>query len=294
MSESNDKKICILINTNNINITISDFLTKLGGSFIEDKYFITDIDIIKSIKKNENANIINNFVNYSGYIRYYFEKFGNISINNNNIKISMKNDNNNIKNKLKIPSIINNDVLIYENVNAIDFLGLLYNNPNDFCSDFYNIYIDIINCNYNKNYLPKINVFKSDNNAILPSKSRESDAGYDLSIIKEEKTFNELTKLYDTGIKLDIPNGYYVEIYPRSSLSKSGYMLSNSVGIIDQGYRGNIYIALTKIEKNSPDVELPFKCCQMILKKQIYSYIEETFEDLTLTGRNTGGYGSTN
>lgn len=42
--------------------------------------------------------------------------------------------------------------------------------------------------------------------------------------------------------------GYYLQVFPRSSLSKSGYALANSVGIIDENYTGNIFIALTKTE----------------------------------------------
>lgn len=291
--ESNEHIIKSLIDKNNLNMTILNFLEKIDGKFENNIYIIKNKTLINSINSCKKLDIINDFTNYIGYIRYYFEKFGNIQLNNNNIKITIKN-NNKISEKLKIPSIISNDLIIYENINCIDFLGLIYNNCNNFCGNFYNEYLNIINCKYDKFYYPKIKVYKSDKNAILPSKNRNSDAGYDLTIIKESKVFNSLTKLYDTGIKLDIPNGYYVEVYPRSSLSKSGYMLANSVGIIDQGYRGNIYIALTKIDEKSPDLELPFKCCQMILKKQVYSDIEEVFKDLTLTDRNQGGYGSTN
>ena len=121
-----------------------------------------------------------------------------------------------------------------------------------------------------------------------------SDAGYDLTIISLYKTFSNKTKLYDTGIKIDIPNGYYVEIVPRSSISKSGYMLSNSIGIIDQGYKGNLYVALTKIDDEMPDLTLPFKCCQLLIKKQIYSKFYETNEQLENSNRNIGGFGSTN
>jgi dUTPase len=71
-------------------------------------------------------------------------------------------------------------------------------------------------------------------------------------------------------------------------------MLANSVGIIDQGYRGNLYIALTKIDDSVKDLELPYKCCQMILKKQVYSIIEESKNDFSITDRNNGGFGSTN
>jgi dUTPase len=44
----------------------------------------------------------------------------------------------------------------------------------------------------------------------------------------------------------------------------------------------------------SEDLKLPFKCCQMILKKQNYCILEETKEDLNKTTRNEGGFGSTN
>ena len=121
-----------------------------------------------------------------------------------------------------------------------------------------------------------------------------SDAGYDLTIISIYKSFSSKTKLYDTGIKLDIPNGYYVEIVPRSSISKSGYILSNNIGIIDQGYKGNLYVALTKIDDEMPDLTLPFKCCQLLIKKQIYANFIETNKLLEDSNRNIGGFGSTN
>ena len=71
-------------------------------------------------------------------------------------------------------------------------------------------------------------------------------------------------------------------------------MLSNSIGIIDQGYKGNLYVALTKIDDEMPDLTLPFKCCQLLIKKQIYSKFYETNEQLENSNRNIGGFGSTN
>jgi dUTP pyrophosphatase len=117
-----------------------------------------------------------------------------------------------------------------------------------------------------------------------------------LTIIREHKRLTPDTALYDTGIQLEIPNGYYVEIVPRSSISRSGYILANSVGIIDQGYRGNLYIALTKINENSPDLltelRLPWKCCQMIVRKQVYSRLVAG-KEIEKSSRDTGAFGST-
>jgi dUTPase len=70
-------------------------------------------------------------------------------------------------------------------------------------------------------------------------------------------------------------------------------MLANNVGIIDQGYRGNLFIALIKINKECDDLVLPWKCCQMIVKKQIYSKLIISSDELTTSSRGIGGFGST-
>jgi deoxyuridine 5'-triphosphate nucleotidohydrolase len=209
--------------------------------------------------------------------------------NSNNIKIKYDNIENILKiaNYINIPyniDIINNYIIYDSGCNSLDFLGKIYNNYNHLCIKFYKSLLrKTVNCK----------VFKTDKNAILPSKSRESDVGYDLTIIKEVKKFNDKTILYDTGIKIEVEDYYYSKIVPRSSLSKSGYMLANSIGIIDNSYRGNLLIALTKVDEKSPDIELPFKCCQLIIEKQIYLDLYEVDDDFNDTDRKSGGFGST-
>jgi dUTP pyrophosphatase len=147
---------------------------------------------------------------------------------------------------------------------------------------------------YNINKKPSIKVYKTNKDAIIPSKAFEEDAGYDLTIISKIKDFNSKTSLYDTGIKIEVDDGYYTEIVPRSSISKFGYILSNSVGIIDNHYRGNLMVALTKIADDASDIVFPFKCCQLIIRKQISANLYEITDDtLTTTLRNEGGFGST-
>jgi dUTP pyrophosphatase len=143
--------------------------------------------------------------------------------------------------------------------------------------------------------LPVCKVIKTDQDAVLPSKLRASDAGYDLTVIKASKQWLHNITLYDTGIRICMDRGYYAEIVPRSSLSKSGYMLANSVGVIDENYRGNIYVALIKVDPDAPLIELPFRCCQILFKRQVHMDIvevhhEEGFND---TVRQSGGFGST-
>lgn len=191
-------------------------------------------------------------------------------------------------------------VIQYNNVNMIDLLGMIYS---DYECPYYNNYIYGYNNRDGGNSvsIPIIKVFKVDDEAVMPSKTRYSDAGYDLTIIREYKVLTSNTTLYDTGIQLEIPNGYYVEIVPRSSMSRSGYILANSVGIIDQGYRGNLFIALTKINAanaESPELTLPWKCCQMIVKKQTYSRLVtlvsgDAGKEIEASSRGTGAFGST-
>lgn len=279
-------------NTLNLYISNKDIIDNINNLLVNDLSEIISQDYINIIQ--------NNIDNSIGFIRALFEHYGLISYFNNlysiisheNIKLLET-----IKNIINIPSNIekgeNLYTLKYVDVNNIDFLGKLYANIDNYYYDehFYNNFINLLNCNIS---IPTIKVLKTCDNAIIPSKTRMSDAGYDLTIISIYKSFSNKTKLYDTGIKLDIPNGYYVEIVPRSSISKSGYILSNNIGIIDQGYKGNLYVALTKIDDEIPDLILPFKCCQLLIKKQIYANFIETNKELEDSNRNIGGFGSTN
>ena len=139
-----------------------------------------------------------------------------------------------------------------------------------------------------------INCIKTDSNAVLPSKAHDSDIGWDLIAIKEHKLINEDIIMYDTGIVVIPPKGYYLEILPRSSISKTGWMLANSVGTIDPDYRGNLYIVLTRVIKSMPKIELPFCKCQLVLRKiEKASLIEVTEQEIDITERGSGGFGST-
>lgn len=140
-----------------------------------------------------------------------------------------------------------------------------------------------------------IKVKKSDTNAVLPFKNNEEDVGYDLTIIKKsDKPPSGQTILYNTCIRVIPPEGYYTTVIPRSSIYKSGYILANSEGIIDPNYRGDIHVPLIKVDPTKPDLELPFRGFQLILKKFEKSFIVEDEEAfIEQTNRGEGGFGST-
>jgi dUTP pyrophosphatase len=250
---------------------------------------------INNTNFNNNAAILD-FPNFSNDFKLLFIR--GIYENNDNTNFIEITDNikpifDIIKNDLIINYDIINDNLIFIN-NIKNFINKIYSINNDLTI------FDFLKLNNIKNIIcyndkPTIKVYKTCDEAIIPSKAFEEDAGYDLTIINKIKDFNSKTSLYDTGIKIEIDEGYYTEIVPRSSISKFGYMLANSVGIIDNNYRGNLMIALTKICDDAPEIEFPFKCCQLIIRKQISANLYEvtTTDNLTSTNRNEGGFGST-
>jgi deoxyuridine 5'-triphosphate nucleotidohydrolase len=126
--------------------------------------------------------------------------------------------------------------------------------------------------------------------AIPPKRTRPSDSGYDLWLIEKEKTFGNVT-MYNTGVVVTPPSGYYFDMVPRSSIIKKGYMLANSVGIIDQGYTGEIKVPLMKTDPDAPELELPCKLVQLIPRKW-YPFEPVPVEEIMSTNRQTGGFGS--
>ena len=137
---------------------------------------------------------------------------------------------------------------------------------------------------------PVVDFTLTDSRAVVPSKGTTFSVGYDLTAISVYKKISERTTLYNTGVKVVPPEGYYTEIVPRSSLSKTGYMLSNSVGIIDPDYSDNLLIALTKVDDGLPDIQVPFTRCQLILRKCEFFSMKQV-SGITDTGR--GSFGST-
>jgi deoxyuridine 5'-triphosphate nucleotidohydrolase len=285
MSLINDynKRIREILTNNGVNINSNNTIININNN-----------DILNSIKSS-----IKNFNNFSdeckkGFIRGLYELNNELIISDNVKEIFNYIEEFILKDiKYEIIKNDNNEDVIYfiNKYNKFKFQKkIYYSKDNISLSD--NCFITKLSNNLN--YKPSIKVYKSDKDAVIPAKAFEEDAGYDLTIIKKIKDFNSKTSLYDTGIKIEVDEGYYTEIIPRSSISKFGYILANNVGIIDNHYRGNLMIALTKIADDAPEIVFPFKCCQLIVRKQIFANLYEITDDnLSSTVRNEGGFGST-
>lgn len=180
--------------------------------------------------------------------------------------------------------------------NALDFLGKLYDKATEYDYSIKKNYSYW--CRYGVSFFPSDvpnDVFvwsRTRTDAVAPSKERVTDSGYDLTIVDVVKKFHNKTTLYTTGIKVQPSFGWYLDVVPRSSIIKSGYMLANNVGIIDRAYTGEIMIALIKVDESAPDLELPCRIAQMIPRRIAHVDFVEV-DDIGQTTRNDGGFGST-
>lgn len=130
--------------------------------------------------------------------------------------------------------------------------------------------------------------------AQLPTKAHATDAGYDLYADRSEICVPDGLATYGTGIAVEIPEGYVGLVFPRSSICNKHLQLSNSVGVIDSGYRGEVMAKFNLINDGSDTYEV-YKIGERIAQLIVMPYPEVTFEEvdeLSDSDRGTGGYGS--
>ena len=239
------------------------------------------------------------------YIRGLFDSFGTVTSKtkiNKNLCISIKIDSqfiNIVVNTIKgiQYTCLTKDYIEYQGLNALEFLHRIYYKSHERYRNKFNYDKFVDWTTKPDNDISVLYFEKIDDKAVIPFKHRITDVGYDLTLIKLVKVYGTKTFMFDTGIKVKAPLGYYTKIVPRSSMIKSGYMLSNSVGIIDTGYMDTLKICLTKIDESLPDLQLPYTCCQLVLEKLNHFEVAElTYEPLVkdkITSRGFGSFGST-
>jgi dUTP pyrophosphatase len=129
----------------------------------------------------------------------------------------------------------------------------------------------------------------------IPEKSTIGSLGLDIKakLEEEEITIYPLDTIkIKAGFSLAIPNGYHAKIVSRSGLSSKGIVVSNSPGIIDSDYTGEICVLLTNTGKNPYKLANKTRVAQMFFDKNLDTeFIFVT--SLDQTERGAGGFGST-
>lgn len=160
----------------------------------------------------------------------------------------------------------------------------------------------------------KIKIKRLTENSVIPKYAKSGDAGLDLvatSLVMDEKG----NAVYGTGLAFEIPDGYVGLLFPRSSICNKNQSLTNAVGVIDSGYRGEVSMKFKPSEvyldnlstndviwhpkkDNQHEIvgETMYKVGDKIGQLIIIPYPKVEFEEvkeLSETDRGTGGYGST-
>jgi len=128
--------------------------------------------------------------------------------------------------------------------------------------------------------------------AKIPSYAKVKDAGLDLTAVTLDWE-TETQICYDTWLSVEIPPSYVGLIFPRSSIRNYELNLSNSVGVIDAGFRGSIKFVFNKLQGDESKIYATGeRIGQLIILP--YPVIEPAESDeLSETERGEGGFGST-
>ncbi len=135
----------------------------------------------------------------------------------------------------------------------------------------------------------KVKIKKLHPDAIIPQYAKPGDAGLDLTAVGVVADGGTLT--YKTGLAIELPPWHVALLFPRSSVYKTGQTLTNCVGVIDSGYRGEIMLKYT-LSPYAKEYEIGDRVGQLVIMP--YPRIDFVEADkLTPTERGFGGYGST-
>lgn len=144
----------------------------------------------------------------------------------------------------------------------------------------------------------KVKIKKLIPEAVIPKYAKPGDAGMDLVATSHEFEKNAAGRrmqVYGTGLAFEIPEGYVGLIFPRSSIAKTDLALTNCVGVIDSGYRGEVKFKFAIDGGSRATQESSYKVGDRIGQIIIMPYPAVEFEEaeeLSSTERGSGGFGS--
>lgn len=141
----------------------------------------------------------------------------------------------------------------------------------------------------------KVKVKRLNNEAVIPKYAHVGeDVGMDITATSWEYDAEYDRIIYHTGLAFELPKGYGMFIFPRSSNCKTDSFLPNSVGILDVGYRGELLVIFKNRDKDSKMI--PYRAGDRVAQIVILPYPEVEFEEVAELGessRGDGGIGST-
>ena len=142
---------------------------------------------------------------------------------------------------------------------------------------------------------PILRFKRLDPRAIVPAYQSEQASGLDLhAVLDESLVISEgEIRMVPCGFAMSIPAGWEAQVRPRSGLAtKHGISMPNTPGTIDADYRGEVKVPLINLGESPFTIENGMRIAQMVIAPVARVVVEEV-EDLDVTERGCGGFGST-
>jgi dUTP pyrophosphatase len=138
-----------------------------------------------------------------------------------------------------------------------------------------------------------LKVRRLDARALLPTRAYAGDAGLDLYALEARELGTGERASIGTGISIQIPEGQAGLVLPRSGLAAShGIAIVNAPGLIDAGYRGEVRVLLLNTDRSkSFTITVGDRIAQLVLVSVETPAVEEV-DELALSERGAGGFGS--
>jgi len=138
----------------------------------------------------------------------------------------------------------------------------------------------------------EIKLKKLHKDAIVPEYATEYSACVDLHAVEDVSVRKDEVKWIRSGLAVEMPIGYYIEVYNRSGNAAKRQLIITSSRVIDADYRGEIFAPIKNIGNVVQLIRKGDRFAQMMIKKVIKMKFIEVIE-LTNTERGAGGFGHT-
>lgn len=141
-------------------------------------------------------------------------------------------------------------------------------------------------------YQVEVSIKRLVQDALVPLKATEGSAFYDIYAIEDTSLKSNLVTSVSTGLAFEIPDGYEMEIRPRSGLSLHKILLANSPGTLDSDYRGELKVLLLNLGNKDYLIKKGDRIAQIGVRPVTEINFQEVVE-LSKTTRGSKGFGST-
>ena len=132
---------------------------------------------------------------------------------------------------------------------------------------------------------------KLDSGAVMPTRAHYTDAGLDLYCRERKRIWAGQSAVFDTGVHIELPKGYFGKVESKSGLNVNHGIVSLG-GVIDEGYTGSIKVKLYNEGTEGYVFERGEKIAQLIIQPYLAPALE-LVDELEETDRGESGFGST-